>query len=169
LDQVWAWGRAPIIDSHAPFPWLPSERRGLVREASACLQQRLDRLYADPTGLRFLHLDLHAGNLLRHRQELHVLDFDDSAWAFPIQDMAISICNLRLRSGGATLDEPFIAGYGEVRPFPARGQSELEVFVAARTVEHISFAANHPDYGEHDLVQAIEQAEPHLRRLLASL
>jgi Ser/Thr protein kinase RdoA (MazF antagonist) len=94
LGNVWAFGPEPaeIAEDAPAHPWFPPTRRAAIRRAAARGQARIDALHARKDELRFLHIDLHMGNVRWLKGGgIALIDFDDSRWAHPVQDFAIPL------------------------------------------------------------------------------
>ena len=117
----------------------------MLRESAARVQVALDGLYAEPAGLRFLHGDLHLGNVKVTRAGLGVLDFDDSIWCHPVQDIGISLYYLQYHPAYPDLRATFRRGYTSVRPWPETGDGQVDTFIVARQLDLISLVATSDD------------------------
>ncbi len=140
LDQAWPFGRPDALYDEAPDDLLT-----VLRASAARVQAALDDLYADPAGLWFLHGDLHLGNVKVTRTRLAVLDFDDSVWCYPVQDIGISLYYLEYHPAYRDLRAAFSRGYASVRPWPEAAAGQLDTFIAARQLDLISLVANTDD------------------------
>jgi Ser/Thr protein kinase RdoA (MazF antagonist) len=145
LDRVWPFGRPPALDHDEPDDLFTPERRAVLHEAAARVESTLAELYTDPSGLRFLHADLHLGNVKLTRAGLAVLDFDDSLWCYPVQDAGISLFYLQYYPNEPDLRAAFTRGYTSIRPWPETATAQVDTFSAARQLELISAMANAED------------------------
>jgi len=145
LDRVWPFGRPPALDYDEPDELFTPERRVVLREVATRVESTLAEFYADPSGLRFLHADLHLGNVKLTRAGLAVLDFDDSLWCYPVQDAGISLFYLQYYPNEPDLRAAFTHGYTSVRPWPETSTAQVETFSAARQLELISAMAHADD------------------------
>ncbi len=144
MNQVWEFGRSPEIFGDEPDSVFTPERRTVLRTCGERVEQALNELYADPVGLRFIHADVHLGNVKVKGGTVRPLDFDDCLWGYPIQDVTISLASLQrsARNDGlaeAILFTAFQEGYQTIRPWPARDEREVEMFLAARMLLAINF------------------------------
>jgi Ser/Thr protein kinase RdoA (MazF antagonist) len=163
-DTVWTFGRPAALDGAEPDPLWPPERRALVAETAARVQALLDRLYADPRGLRFLHCDFHPGNLKRHQGDLAVLDFDDSRWAYPVQDIGVALFYFLDDPGYRELRRRFLAGYRGVRDaLPPDG--EIDLCLAARIVDLVSYVLRFEVLSGEELEAWLPKVEGRIRKL----
>jgi len=120
----------------------------------------LERLYENRTGPRFLHADMHPGNAKLHWGKLGILDFDDSLWCFPLQDIGITLFDLARYAEPDRLRPAFRAGYERVRPWPETYAGEVEYHIDARLLDMIGlFAAPESDRDVGWLGQFLAMAE----------
>lgn len=163
LDKVWPCGVPQVVYSDAPNELFPKRRRQILLQAAERIEATLTKLYSNPGGLRFLHSDMHLGNVKTLHGELRVLDFDDSVWCFPIQDIGIAFYYL-LPSEAAR--QGFIQGYSSLREWPASYNELGDLFVAARRLDLLSFILSEPaDYADF-LPGWLERTELKLREWL---
>jgi Ser/Thr protein kinase RdoA (MazF antagonist) len=131
-NSVWEFGPPGAIYSDAPHELLSPERRRILRETAALVQAELDDLFADPVGKRFLHMDLHFRNLKVAGGELSVLDFDDSEWGYPVQDVAISLHFMLRLPHYHDLRRAYLEGYKRRRPVPELHTEQIDALMAER-------------------------------------
>ncbi len=139
LDSAWVFGKEPraLAETGTDALWT-DQRRGLVRRAAAHTQAVIDALHADRSALRFLHIDLHSGNVMRIPDGLAVLDFDDSQWAHPAQDVGIPLFYFWVRENGERLVAAFLEGYASVRG-NAPDRRLLHQLIAGRQLDLLAF------------------------------
>jgi Ser/Thr protein kinase RdoA (MazF antagonist) len=172
LSSVWTFGARPreIDAAAAPHPWFPPARRALIERTAARVQARIDTLQADRAALRFLHIDLHSGNVKRvpgGDGRLALLDFDDSRWAHPVQDVAIALYYLWVRPEGPALWDAWCAGYGAVRGDVPADRATLETLVAGRQLDLLAFVLEARLLAEHAMPSWLDRVEERLLRLEA--
>jgi len=95
------------------------------------VQAAFKDLYADPTGLRVIHHDLHHENINVHRGKLHPLDFEDTILGYPVQDIGTAFFDLLLdtkREAYLPLRKAFQQGYESHSSWPARYAEEIDTF-----------------------------------------
>ena len=86
----------------------------IVIEAVARVQEQLDRLWASPPHRpHVFHGDLGPHNVLMYRGRARPIDFQDLQIGFDLQDVAITVADLRRTAPGGI--EPFRAGYTDVQ------------------------------------------------------
>lgn len=150
FDRIAALGTHSTIHSDEPTEILTPERKARLREAAAEIQEETDRLYQDPSGLRFLHADMHFGNVKLINGDMGVLDFDDSLWCFPVQDIGIAAYYLQFRGNKDELMRAFKEGYESTRPWPEDYPGQVWSYVRARALDliNVSFELDDPGYRE---------------------
>lgn len=118
--QEWHQYDVVNIDRFAP----PDET--LVRERTADIIQRLQRLPREPAGYGLIHADLHMRNFCFDDGKITVFDFDNAEYAWFAKDLAVILFYVgrtattenRADAAAAFLG-PFLEGYRELRPFGA--------------------------------------------------
>jgi Ser/Thr protein kinase RdoA (MazF antagonist) len=168
LARAYTFGSRPeVLDEGAPeHPWFPRERRERIERAAVRVQGRIDALHADPAALRFLHIDLHAANVKRQPGGgLALLDFDDSRWAHPAQDVGIALYYLWVRPRGEALWDAWAEGYASVRGDLPADRATLETLVAGRQVDLLSFVLEARLLADSAMPAWLDRVEERLRRL----
>jgi Ser/Thr protein kinase RdoA (MazF antagonist) len=165
LDQAWTFGLPTVVTSTAPDPLWPPARRHLVLRVGEQVQALLDQLDADPAQRRFLHLDFHPGNLKQHAGQIAVLDFDDTRWAYPVQDLGTALYYLFDEPGYAEMRRQFLAGYASVRPAAVPPTSQIDLCLAARQIDLLSYVLAMDVLPPADLPRWLDTVERRLRTL----
>jgi Ser/Thr protein kinase RdoA (MazF antagonist) len=168
LDDVWAFGPEPAVlaPGASPHSWFPPARREAILRAAARGQARIDALHARKDELRFLHIDLHMGNVRRQKGGgLALLDFDDSRWAHPVQDFAIPLFYLWHHEHGDALWDAYAEGYASVRGDVPAPRAVLYDLIAARQVDLVAFVLESNLLEESAMPAWLERAEGRLERL----
>lgn len=148
FDRIASLGNHSTIHSNEPNEILTPERKARLREATAEIQEETDQLYHHPCGLRFLHADMHFGNVKLINGDTGVLDFDDSLWCFPVQDIGIAVYYLQFRSNKEALTQALREGYESIRPWPEEYPGQVWSYVRARALDliNVSFELDDPGY-----------------------
>ncbi len=129
----------------------PAQRIQLFQYATQQAQQALEHLYADKQGLRVIHADVHQGNVKLDNGVLQIFDFDDCAWGYPVQDIAISMYYLAYRPNVVELHETFLQSYRTLRAAPRANDKQLKLLMVARELLVMAFVAqsDNPRLQEH--------------------
>ena len=120
-----------------------SDHGSLFVEAIDRVQRHLDALWAAPPHRpHLLHGDFGPQNVMRWRTRLAAIDFQDLQFGFDVQDVGITIADLRRVYDDESLVDAFVAGYGSVRRWPLTDQSLARALDAARSLNVINLGLN---------------------------
>lgn len=142
-----------------------SRQRQVWDRTRQVVEQAYARLYASP-GLRVIHHDLWHDNIKVHQGQLHPLDFEDTAWGYPVQDIAMAMQDLMqvvTTERYEQLVESFRAGYETLQPWPEAYPTEMDTFRAGRVLWVTNWVAEHET--EH-LPDVLKRDTPALERFL---
>ena len=89
-----------------------------------------------------IHGDLHYWNVHISRGKLHIIDFEDMVFGFPLQDIAISFYYLRNREDYTALTDAFLAGYARERSLPTFNEHDLHLLWMARMANFVNYVAH---------------------------
>jgi len=147
-------------DFHLAFS---PERIKIIDRVIAKADIEFEKLYSDEEGQILIHGDLHYWNIHVFRGELYIMDFEDVMLGYPVQDIAITLYYGRGREEYASLREAFKRGYTRIRPWPIERTGQIEILIAARSVNFINYVALiEPSPGEYitekcdELIQYLE-------------
>lgn len=108
------------------------------------VNQAFERLYANPDGLRVIHNDLWHGNIKVYRGRLHPLDFEDTVWGYPVQDLAMAIQDLMVDVQADEFEGLLAAlreGYESRMAWPEAYQGQIDTFRAGRMLWVANYVA----------------------------
>ncbi|MFN2156927.1 MAG: phosphotransferase enzyme family protein [Anaerolineae bacterium] len=111
------------------------ESRAILERAWSRVEGAFARLYADPAGLRVIHHDLWHDNIVVYRGHLHPFDFEDTAWGYPVQDVAMALQDLMMdveADAFGPLQAALRQGYESLAPWPERCEGEIDTFRVGR-------------------------------------
>lgn len=129
-----------------------TESFALVQQVRDALAAELERLYTPDSRLQVIHGDLHWWNVLVYRSRLHPIDFEDCAWAFPVQDIAITFYYLLRHPDYEALTTAFRAGYEEYRPWPEEYEGQVDLFIGQRALDLINLLLNSTYVEDRELI-----------------
>ena len=136
----------PVVvfdDAHRDL--FPHPRREVYQRAVERVQDALDGLYADESDLRVIHNDLHQWNVKVWRGQLYVLDFEDLAWGYPAQDIAITLHHLQSYEQYGALREAFEQGYTRHNGWPEQYPEQIDTFIAGRSLLLVNYVVHSDD------------------------
>lgn len=133
------------------------------------VRQRVDdayrQLYASP-GLRVIHHDLWHDNIHLHKGHLYPLDFEDTVWGYPVQDIAMALQDLMDDTpleAFEPLQAAFRRGYESLLPWPEAYPGEIDIFRAGRMLWVTNWVANHQkQHLQQHLIWLAQQFQPYL-------
>lgn len=113
-------------------------------------QTAMDRLWTRPEVPRLVHGDLTASNVVRTRDGLVPIDFQDMFWGHPQQDIANSLFSY-LRHDDGTLATAFRSGYERLMTWPEFDVIALEDLFAARRLmmANLALALDRPGVDDY--------------------
>jgi Ser/Thr protein kinase RdoA (MazF antagonist) len=140
--------------------------RPVFERAVRQVEAAFARLYAGPEPRRVIHNDLWHGNIKVDRGRLRPLDFEDTLWGYPVQDIAMAMLDL-LQDAGApaypALLAAFRRGYERALPWPEQYPGQMDDFQTGRKFWVANFVAHkqRPYLREH-----LDRLAPRLERYL---
>ena len=115
----------------------------LFREAIDSVQQLIDELWRRPPhAAHLLHGDFGPQNVMRYRSTLTAIDFQDLQFGFDVQDVGLTISDLRRTYADESLVDALRQGYSSVRRWPADDEQLLSALAAARSLNMMNLGLN---------------------------
>jgi Ser/Thr protein kinase RdoA (MazF antagonist) len=133
MDGVYARGEREVL-WRCDDDFMPQTRETFERAWNR-VERAFARLYADPAGPRVIHHDLWHDNIKVYRGRLHPFDFEDTAWGYPVQDIAMALQDLMMDVDAEAfepLQAAFRQGYESVAKWPERYDGEIDTFRVGR-------------------------------------
>jgi Ser/Thr protein kinase RdoA (MazF antagonist) len=130
------FGEAALERSAPPIQLVWEQARQVV---TAAYQRR----YALP-GLHVIHHDLWHDNIKLYRSRLLPLDFEDTSWGYPVQDIAMAMQDLMQDVSPERYDpllRAFRRGYESLRPWPEAYEGEMDIFRVGRMLWVANYVA----------------------------
>jgi Ser/Thr protein kinase RdoA (MazF antagonist) len=133
-DRVLYFRAAPRLDELRPA------YGSLLDDALDRAQEAIDRLWRDPPHApHLLHGDLQSGNVMVHRDQLTLIDFQDLIWGFEVQDVSIALLALEQHGDTGSWSHAFRSGYETVQPWPDAEPATIAALRAARHLNILNF------------------------------
>lgn len=160
-DRVLYWNVPALLGSVAA-------RQGtLFTDAAERAQGAIDALWATPPHRpHLLHGDLTPVNIVKTRQGLAPIDFQDLILGFDVQDVAISLLPYLGQQQVTPLTEVFRAGYESIRPWPEFDDESFGALLAARRLHMLNLTLA---LGPVDRDASIERVAAPLRGWMRSV
>lgn len=130
--------QAECLDKISP------QAKEILLETNKRVEDAFLQLYANPSGLRVIHNDLWHGNIKIHHGKLYPLDFEDTIWGYPVQDIAMALQDLMsdvAPEAFEPLQEAFYRGYTSLSPWPESYTGQIDIFRAGRVLWVANFVA----------------------------
>jgi Ser/Thr protein kinase RdoA (MazF antagonist) len=141
-DKVFYYPDEPVVYNSPEYSHLfAPEQVELMERAIAQVEPSLANLYREMGRPFLIHADLHFWNVHIYRGKLYVIDFEDLALGYPVQDIAICLYYLRNAPDYPELAAAFQAGYATERAWPSFSQRDLHTLWAARMLNFANYAA----------------------------
>ena len=135
--RVVYFGNTSLLSSYE------SAHGSMFVEAIDRVQAHLDALWkAPPHRPHLLHGDIGPQNVMRDHSVLTPIDFQDLQFGFDLQDVAITVADLRRVFHDESLIESLAAGYRSVRPWPLTDESLEHALAAARSLNVLNLGLN---------------------------
>lgn len=133
-QTLYTWAFEPAVRTvlDEPIPGVEEADRQELIAIHAASRAMLNSLPRTPASFGLIHADLHVGNLLFEGNELNVIDFDDTAYGFFINDFGSALAYQIARPGYAEVRDGMIEGYASIRALPPDFHRLLNPFLKMR-------------------------------------
>ncbi len=138
LNQLYPFGDPSGLLGAAHRGYFEADTLSLILDMEDKIGSELERMYRESTP-QVIHADLHWGNVKINRGKLQPLDFEDLAWGFPIQDIAISLFYSLNDERFPLLREAFQRGYTAVRGWPEEFDGQLDLLIVHRGIDLFNY------------------------------
>jgi Ser/Thr protein kinase RdoA (MazF antagonist) len=164
----------PVLVADRVLYWLVEDRLhelapdygSLFVEARERAQDTVDSLWRHPPHTpHLIHGDLTPSNVIVSRGDVVPIDFQDLAWGFDVQDVAITLSALHRLAQPSTLVEAFAHGYREVRGGYDFDPAVLASLVAGRRLHQLNLSLS---LGRPGLTDVIARTGHVIRQWMAS-
>jgi Ser/Thr protein kinase RdoA (MazF antagonist) len=157
-DFFWGWPENLLGKNSV----LNIDEKASVTRVKVLVEQLLAELGAY-SAKRPIHADIHPWNLMWHKGEIAVFDFDDSGIGLPIQDLATSLYYLDTDEQ----EQAFLDGYESVAPLPGHSPRQMQLLKLQRRIQLLSYLCD-SSTPEHRQMIPKYQAET-MRRISEAL
>jgi Ser/Thr protein kinase RdoA (MazF antagonist) len=128
----------------------PPPYRNLFTSVSHQFQEMTTLLKQDASQFGLIHGDFWAGNLLRHQQEIGLIDFADCGFGYWGYDLARFLNDVALEPDFLLYLEALLCGYAQIKPFPEAQLPHLRTLIAAQYAAYglwqVNRAQDHPTF-----------------------
>jgi Ser/Thr protein kinase RdoA (MazF antagonist) len=168
MDKVLARDEADVLFTAVHAGAFSSNSREVFETVKHRVEVAYSRLYDGTRQPIVIHHDLWHGNINVQRGRLYPLDFEDTVWGFPVQDIAMAMQDLMMDVEPARY-EPMLAafrsGYERLRAWPEAYEGEMDIFRAGRML----WTANHyAGWRPEILPKVVEDMTPGFKQFLTT-
>jgi Ser/Thr protein kinase RdoA (MazF antagonist) len=135
MDSVFARQEEVVLFGALAGEETSDRTRTILERTWERVQAGFEALYSGEEAPRVIHHDLWHGNIKVHRGRLLPLDFEDTAWGYPVQDIAMALQDLMLDvspEGYDPLSAAFRRGYESWAVWPEMAPGQIDLFRAGR-------------------------------------
>lgn len=135
------WGRFWDASS------LNAEQRQHLSQVRIRLHRLLSKLPKDASSYSLIHADLHTGNIIKHGNNLHIIDFDDAGFGWHAYDFAVVLSDTPAVESDyrGNAQEALFRGYEELRPILPWVKSLVPLFRIIRSLASIGWTEARPE------------------------
>jgi Ser/Thr protein kinase RdoA (MazF antagonist) len=153
-DALW-WTEDFLLSEKSS---LDTDARSLISQALSAIKAGVDKLYVDSTPI-LIHADMHGGNVLWDKGSLSVIDFDDSGFGLPLQDLATAMYYLDTPEQ----DAAFRQGYESIAPVPECSEKVMKMLYLQRRIILLNYLYETSNLEHRSMIP--EYQEETLRRI----
>ena len=135
----------PVLLNDEHRHLMTDEERKIYQNAVDRVEEAVGKLFANKSGLRVLHYDLHAWNIKLYRGQITPIDFEDLTWGYPVQDIGLTFYYLIDRPDYQALCDGYKTGYSKHSPWPEAYPGEVEIFAIRRALDLVNFVVGSDD------------------------
>ena len=139
LDRDGLLGESPWWGRFWDVPEISTAQRPVVEAIRVYLDDVLRHLGTDPRTFGLIHADLLPNNVLVHRGEAYVIDFDDAGYGWHHYDMAVSLYEIAEATLRAERRAALLEGYRTVRDFSTADEALLPAFHVLRQLQAVGW------------------------------
>jgi Ser/Thr protein kinase RdoA (MazF antagonist) len=131
-------------------PWLEGPdmtpaRRPLLQRLVDTMEKRLQRFGQGPDRYGLIHADFRLANLLIHKGDIRVIDFDDCGLGWFLYDAGTAVSFFEHKPEVPALIDAWAEGYRRVRPLSKDEEAELPTFVILRRMILFAWMGSHSE------------------------
>ncbi len=146
LNSLYARGEVDVLFGDACADAFSPQTRAIFTEVMKRVTQLYAALFANPAGLRVIHHDLHHENIKVWRNQLCPFDFEDVAWGYPVQDVAMAWQDLMMAVPWEDYQryiQAFRQGYETLLPWVEAEPGQIDLLRVGRMIWVTNWVARH--------------------------
>ena len=145
MDSIFSRGEPEVLFSTASQDAFTPITENILRHTDQKVREAFAHLYSKTQGIQVIHNDLHHGNIKIYHGQLFPLDFEDTIWGYPVQDIAMALQDLMVDLAPdefGPLQNAFREGYESVRQWPEEYEGQSDTFRAGRMLWVANYVAH---------------------------
>ncbi len=146
LDLDGLLGEAPHWGRFWEHAELTKAEKELLLRARERARAALSAYGERPDNFSLIHADLHPENIVHNRDDLALIDFDDSAYGWHMYDIASALIEDRFAPDFDALRAALLEGYCEHRPLSGHDVEMLPAFLLIRGMAIIGWFHQRPEH-----------------------
>lgn len=136
-------GKQPNWGPWEEGPDMNPQRRPLLQRLVDEIERRLKRFGQVPDRYGLIHADFRLANLLIHKGNTRVIDFDDSGIGWFLYDAGTAVSFFEHKPEVPELMEAWKEGYRRVRPLSKEEEDEIWTFILLRRMTLFAWMGSH--------------------------
>ena len=145
MERVLARGEPEALFAPAAQESFTPHTRRVWEQAQEIVGHAYTKLYSQADRLQVIHHDLWHDNIKLDRGRLYPLDFEDTVWGYPVQDIAMAMQDLMQDVPPERYEpllEAFRRGYESLQPWPEAYEGEMDIFRIGRMLWVANYVAH---------------------------
>ena len=148
-------GESPFWGRFWEVPALEEKERHLISTARERLVEIFSNYGQDPQTYSMIHGDLHAHNILKTPEGLHVIDFDDAGFGWHQYELAVAIFDYQSKPQFQAIRDALVAGYRSLRPLSDEALELLPAFLLMRSLALLGWIDGRPELDRRELFDEV--------------
>lgn len=146
MDSIYARNEPDVLFNKSCHEAFTPNTRRILEETEERVGKAFAHVYSEPQGIQVIHNDLHHENIKIYHGKLFPLDFEDTIWGFPVQDIAMALQDLMGDVSRETYDpyqSAFREGYETIKMWPESYEGQIDTFRAGRMLWVANYVARY--------------------------
>lgn len=152
MDRLYPFDDPEKILDEATAEHFPPDAYSMLVEMRNAAEREISWLFSGGRSPQIIHGDLHWWNVMSNRGRLQVIDFEDLAWGFPVQDIAVTLYYTTRSDDYEALCDAFRTGYESISRWPEMYPGQIELHMVHRAVDLFNFVLNSTYREDRDLL-----------------
>lgn len=146
MDRIFARGEPDILFNDDCRKYFSTNAYQTFKKTRDIVDKEYTRLYSDREGMRVIHHDLWHENIKVLHGHLRPMDFEDTSWGYPVQDIAMAWQDLMMDVPDdryIPLTSSFRLGYESLCEWPEEYTGQVDTYRAGRMLWVANYVARY--------------------------